>query len=373
MNHGPSLSFMLFLSFFVYPLTFLTAETKFKVKDASFYTYSLDLNLSTKDGRTFPISIKPSLELHLDVTDCVIGDFKLDFRVLTKAGDTIFYHKQDIKLTGKASFNLRVQVEKNKALCVGEAYQVHVCLSNDRDFDDDFFIFRYQSISGVVTDFDEKPPGKKAYVLFERGEYNDFVLGVETDEVGRYQTRVPQGYYHTIWAVCEDFGHDSLERYAHHVTIDADVKLNFRIHRLEIYRLTAAVTTERTLLADFTLFTVHYTLDKFLAAKEQNKALTLRDTVHDLNFYPELSEKNVRLFVDNEPVDILHIGQRFATLKPHGELTRLRPYWTIEADIPKNLSRGRHTLKVVIKVSATNQGRLIYEQGEASHHDLIIR
>src|SRR5262249_54346617 len=147
---------------------------------------------------------------------------------------------------------------------------------------------------GKVTGFGDGGVKYPAYVIFE-SDLNDFVAATPVQKDGSYEIVVPGRHYHTVWAVAEDFGNSSLERYTYNVSIDRELRFDFRIGQSEIYRLSAMETPEHTYVAEFSVFTIHTFLDRQVEQQRRlGKEFSLSKFISDSDNYPVIDRNAVQ-------------------------------------------------------------------------------
>src|SRR5262245_12773591 len=236
-----------------------TTEDPVKVK-AYIYDQDLDITFNTKDGRSFPIKIYPKAVLELEPATTVAGrTIDIELSIFDRESKKLFDAHRDEVPVKPNSFNVDFKLPQK----LRSATYAVVNLKLDKLLVKKTVELLSHRVHGQVTDFSGNPSRVKAYVIFE-ADFNDFVGGTVCNDKGHYETILPARRYHTVWAVDENYGNSTLERYAHNVEIENDTEMNFRIGQIELYRLSATVTAERTVVAEFSIFSVHYFIDKML-------------------------------------------------------------------------------------------------------------
>lgn len=329
------------------------------------YRSSLQLQLETKDGRRFPISVNPAAVVEVRRSrDAEPVSATVRLAVLDGGGESLWEGaRPDVSLTAETS------VEFPLAEPLPGARAARLWIETDggtfeRDLD-----LGFHRVHGRVTDFDGRPTEAPAYVLFESRQ-NDFVAAVACDERGYFEIEVPERRYHTVWAVDEQFGHSTLERYAHDVSVYRDLDLGLRIGEIEVYRLSATVTAERTILADFSVFSIGHFVDPLVEAQARSGGeVRLLDFIGDPGHYPPIEADTVELFLDDRPLTTWTVERRWSSMAGYGARDARRPYWTVEAALPETVSTGVHALRVVVS-SPGPDGQV--ERGEASFHGLRV-
>jgi len=332
------------------------------------YNHRLNVTLSSKDGRSMPIEIVPKVvfEVHAPTTYAKPALARMAISVHDRQDADLFVDEKDgisIKPgTTAVEFTLRGPLNT--------AAYADVKVSIDNDVVNQRVPFANCKIHGRVTTFSGEPVDAKAYVTLETG-FEKMVVGVECDDSGRYEMVVPRRQYHTIQAIDENFGKTHLERYGHNLHVDDDMKIDFRIGAIELYRLTGAVTAENTVLADFSVFSVHHFLDRMVEEQQKSgKGFSPLAFIANLDHYPPIEKGNVEMYVDGVPLDVWTIERRGSSMKKYGSDEYRRPYWLAEGGLPTPIKPGRHELKVVVTIRSEEDGRVIIEKGEASYHDL---
>lgn len=85
---------------------------------------------------------------------------------------------------------------------------------------------------------------------------------VKTDVNGYYEMLVPKAIYHHAFICDGDYGTSSLEFYGWYVPVEPpEFKLDARFDKIEIYRLSAMETPERTLMVYFIAWDIIYTTE----------------------------------------------------------------------------------------------------------------
>jgi hypothetical protein len=345
-----------------------TTEDPVKLQ-AYIYNQDLDVTLNTRDGRSFPIKIHPKAVLQLEPAPTVAGKtVDIELSVFDRENNKLFEGRWDKVPVKPNSFSVDFKFPQKLA---SATYAV-VNLILDKLVVKKTVELLSHRVSGQVTDFSGNPSRVKAYVIFE-ADFNNFVAGTVCDQKGHYEMILPARRYHTVWAVDENYGNSTLERYAHNVEIENDTEMDFRIGQIELYRLSATVTAERTIVADFSIFSVHHFIDKTLEdQKRTGKKLSPIEVVADLKYYPALDRESVQMYVDEKPVEVWTVEQRFSSLKQYGNEKLKRPYWIVEGRLQGDVGKGRHILKVVVTNRADENGQVIFEKGEASYNNLQV-
>lgn len=329
------------------------------------YAHPLEVTFTTKDGRTFPIQIEPKaiFEIH-DLT--VRRPPAWEVVLLDREGQKLFTAGPDQLVYRESPSPLRVELPLPPRL--PRAYAAELRLRGGRGERRERILFSYCRLWGRVTDFAGRPPARPAYVFCESA-MNEFVAGARCDPEGYYELFLPPRRYHTVWAADEGFGHTTLECYAYNFPLAEDREWTFRIGQLELYRLSATVTAERTVLAEFTLFSVHHFLNRLQERRAAGEALRDAEAVADLRFYPELTPQQIALYVDESPVEVWTVERRWGSLQLYGEPSGRRPYWLVEGPLPKGIPKGPHRVRVVVRVPLEEGEE---EWGEASYHCLDV-
>lgn len=334
------------------------------------YDHPLTKSFTSRDGRTFPIEIDRKVVFEIRLPDDSPAD-TVAIRATVLEGPAGRGHD-----LGRARVPVDGPVLEVAFEAPGDLQRATEAVA-EIEVDDGEGIrrrvpFHFHRVHGRVTDFSGDPPPVASFVVLE-ADQNEFVAGVETDSLGRYEMLVPAREYHTAIALNENFGDTTLERWAHHLTVEGDTRIDFRIGEVEVYRLTAAVTAESTVIADFSLFTIHHFLDPMIDRLErEGEETSMLEIVADRGFYPDLGVADVALAIDGRPVEVWTVERRGSSLKAYGGTEQTRPYWIVEGPLPDGIEKGRHRLEVVVTIESDSDGRTIVERGEASFHDLEV-
>lgn len=338
--------------------------------DGYFYDHPLEVILTTKDGRDFPIEIERRIALVIRrPAGRIASEVDVRTSVHDMAGEPLAeFTRSAIPVAGpvlEATHELAGPLE-------GAAGATVELLTGDGEVVARGRVdFTSHRLHGRVTDFAGDPRPSRSFVVVE-SDQNAFVAAVETDSLGRYEMTVPARDYHTAFALDEEFGHTTLERYAHGLRVDRDTELDFRIGEAEIYRLTAAGTAEATVIADFSLFTVHHFVDRMVERLGRDPEASMLEIVADPSFYPDLTVDDVEVLVDGRPIEVWTVERRDSSLAAYGSERHTRPYWVVEGKLPDGIAKGRHRLDVVVTVESESGGRSVVERGEASFHGLEV-
>lgn len=205
----------------------------------------------------------------------------------------------------------------------------------------------YVKVYGKITDFHDNPR-KNAYVMLVR-PYG-FPAGTaitKTDEDGFYQMRVPAATYHHAFVCDGDYGRETLEFYGWNVVVKPpEFRLNARFDKIEIYRLTAAETPERTVIVEFVPMDIAHTVSSVKRIFELKGKIDPEDACNE-ELLPKLDKNNVKVYLDDEELEILTFSQIYYLPKNLG-IECLRPAYILEAKIPMCLPPGIYNLKVVV-------------------------
>lgn len=334
------------------------------------YDHPLDVTLTTRDGRDFPIGIERKIVLAIRRPVGMAGsEVGVRARVHDSAGKPLAdLARTAIPVTGPV---LEVAYELPESLEGAAGAAVELLTGDGEVVARGYVDFAWHRLHGRVTDFAGDPRPARSFVVIE-SDQNAFVAGAETDSLGRYEMTVPARDYHTAFALDEGFGDTSLERYAHALTVEGDVELDFRIGEVEIYRLTAAATAEATVIADFSVFTIHHFVDRMVERLEQEPDAGMLEIITDPSFYPDLAVDDVEVLVDGRPIEVWTVETRASSLAAYGSDRHTRPYWVVEGKLPDGIGKGRHRLDVVVTAESESGGQAIVERGEASFHGLEV-
>jgi len=343
--------------------------TSGQFQDIHVYLYNSELRktFTTRDGRQFPIEIKPKAVVEFTSPESLTGrsiQIAADFRSssdlsLLKASRTV-NAKPKLKLEFEVAGPLPSASYAVIEFTVdGSSTSSRVELNNKR-------------LSGKVTGFGGAKSQQPAYVILE-SELNTFVAATPVSGDGSYEISVPSRRYHTIWAVDEGFGNSSLERYAYNVNLDRDLQLDFRIGQSEIYRLSGMQTAEHTYVAEFSVFTVHTFLDRQVEAQLRlGKAFNISAFIADLSNYPVIDRNAVKVLIDGQAAEVWTVERTLSSLKQYGRSDRSRPYWLVEGPVPPNVGEGNHSLTIILTTTAEQGGKSIEEHGEGSYQSFYV-
>lgn len=224
----------------------------------------------------------------------------------------------------------------------------------------------FVKVWGKVTDFHGKPC-KKAYILFVNPYgFPGGTAITRTDKNGNYSMFVPPATYHHVFICDGRYGREALEFYGWNVVVEPpELKLDARFDKIEIYRLTAAETPDRTLLIEFVPMDIAHTNKELNRIYQLKGKVTPEDASEKL--YPPLSKNNVKAYLNEEELEIRTFSKRHYLPKDFG-IQRLMPAYILEAKIPRHIPMGKYNLKIVIHKEVEN----LEEWGEAILFNLNI-
>ena len=222
-------------------------------------------------------------------------------------------------------------------------------------------------VHGRITDFSGKPL-KNAVIYLVTNPSGGFA-GALTDNKGHFELYAPKGYYNHIFACDCAYGRKKLEFYGWHLHLHKELELNIRVDKIEIYRLTVAVTPERTLLVDFTPMDVVHTVKKGTQYAEIiRKALNgehLKEGEIDM-FFPKLSRENVNIYLDDRKLRVLTFQERYHSLENYG-IKGLRRGYVLETDV-LDVKPGVYDLRIVVSAEFGE----VKEHGEAMYFGVKV-
>ena len=208
---------------------------------------------------------------------------------------------------------------------------------------------RQVRVYGRVTDFRGRP--RQAYVeLVQPYGFPGGIAITKTREDGSYEMLVPEAVYHHAFVCDGGYARTSLEFYAWYVPVEPpSLRLDARFDQVEIYRLTAAQTPERTLLIHFVVWDNVYTNRILEELYKKKGGVDVRD-VCTHNTMPSLAKDNVEIYLDRVKLEVRALTLTHYSVRDYGE-NCLAPAYLLEAKIPRGLPQGRYPLRVVIHIT----------------------
>ena len=139
--------------------------------------------------------------------------------------------------------------------------------------------------------------------------------------------------------------------------------MTLKIGPAEVYRLTASITREGTLIADFCPMSLFYSTQKPFA--DGIKEMGIKSATN-WNYYPTLAATDVQLLLDGKPLTIETISKRPSSMDRYVPNAGTRPYYTVEARLPKDGLPGTHTVTVIIRASHRDKfEKEVVERGQS--------
>lgn len=226
-------------------------------------------------------------------------------------------------------------------------------------------------VYGKVTDPVGKPKGKAYVMLVMPYGFPGGMAITKTNSNGFYEMKVPAAVYHHAYICDGEYGSKTLEFYGWQVPVKPPkLELNARFDKMEIYRLSAAESPERTLIVDFLPMDIIHTSK----ALERTYKMKGEEALNEINYeelLPPLKKKDINIFLDNRKLEILSFGRRRygSIILKEQKAKHWKPLaYILEALIPRNLPPGKYNLKMTL--CAEYDG--IKEYGESILYGLNI-
>jgi len=218
---------------------------------------------------------------------------------------------------------------------------------------------RQVRIVGKVTDFKNRP--RKAYVRITAPYgYPAGVINAKTNDNGYFEVLGPEGIYHHAFICDGQYGRETLEFYAWNFPVEhPKTMLNARFDKIEIYRLAAAITPERTLLIHFVPMDIAHTIALLRDVYVNKGKVELKD-LRGTKITTPLTKRDIEVYLDGEKLKIRTMRKTKYSLKDHG-VNYLSNAYLVEAKIPSYMLRGQYKLRLVAHTTIKN----IEEWGEA--------
>ncbi len=204
---------------------------------------------------------------------------------------------------------------------------------------------RMVRIHGKVTDFEGKP--QRAYVrIVSVYGYPVGAIDTKTDENGYFEIYGPEGVYHHVFVCDGEYARSKLEFYAWNFPVRyPETVLNPRFDKIEIYRLSAAATPERTLLIHFVPWDIAYTNVILRKIYEDRGKVTLRD-ICGLDIVTPLTKRDIEVYLDDVELEVRTMRKVEYSLKDYGVECMAKAY-LVEAKIPSFVKPGEYVLRLV--------------------------
>lgn len=190
-------------------------------------------------------------------------------------------------------------------------------------------------IHGTVTNFAGEPLAG-AEVHLKRDDFSDASRAV-TDSQGRYSMLVPAGRYLALAAV-RDYQVKNLEYWAWNVPADADVEINPRVDRIEVYALNA--WRPQGAYPSYQVYCRPMSLTKVTAAFVAAGGMEGLGKLPVLDIAPELDNGNVEATVDGERVEVLVVSR----VKEASGPNQCMCGYVIQLAMPKSKPAGKHAV-----------------------------
>ncbi len=204
---------------------------------------------------------------------------------------------------------------------------------------------RMVRIRGKVTDFEGKP--QRAYVrIVNVYGYPVGAIDTRTDENGYFEIYGPEGVYHHVFVCDGEYGRSKLEFYAWNFPVRyPETVLNPRFDKIEIYRLSAAATPERTLLIHFVPMDIAYTTTILRKIYEDKGKVSIQD-ICGLDIATPLTKRDIEVYLDDVALEIRTMRKTEYSLKDYGMKCTAKAY-LVEAKIPSFVKPGEYVLRLV--------------------------
>jgi len=220
-------------------------------------------------------------------------------------------------------------------------------------------------VYGKVTDFKGRP--KKAYIRL----VNPYGLPVGAADTktsdGYFETYAPAATYHHAFICDGNYGRSSLEFYGWYVPVEPpEFRLDARFDKIEIYRLTAAETPERTLLIHFVAWDIAYTTSILEIIYEDKGKVELKDLC-GIEILTPLKKSDVEVYLNGLKLEVRSMRKVEYSIRDYGVDCMCKAY-LLEAKIPTKVPPGIYSLRVVAHTVIDG----IEEWGEAVLYGLKI-
>ncbi len=221
-------------------------------------------------------------------------------------------------------------------------------------------------VFGRVTDFYGNP--RKAYVLLVTPYgFPGGMAITRTRDDGYYEMYVPKAVYHHAFICDGNYGRSTLEFYGWNIPVEPpEFRLDARFDKIEVYRLTASETPERTLLIEFVLWDIAHTNSILKRIYEEKGKVTVEDICKEDILTP-IKKEDVKVYLDDVELEIRTLSIREYSVKDYGVDTTTKAY-VLECKIPPTIPRGRYKLRVVVHTVING----VEEWGEAILYNVDI-
>ncbi|OYT53665.1 MAG: hypothetical protein B6U76_08235 [Desulfurococcales archaeon ex4484_217_2] len=218
---------------------------------------------------------------------------------------------------------------------------------------------RHVHVYGKVTDFQGRP--RQAYVeLVQPYGFPGGMAITKTRSDGSYEMLVPKAVYHHAFICDGGYARSSLEFYAWRVPVEnSSFRLDARFDKVEIYRLTAAETPERTLMVHFVVWDNSYTNRVLENIYREKGEVSIKDIcMHET--MPKLEKNNIEMYLGDNELEIRALNKIYYSVKDYGE-DCLSTGYVAEAKIPTSLPKGIYPLRVIVHITSNG----VEEWGES--------
>ena len=214
-------------------------------------------------------------------------------------------------------------------------------------------------VYGRVTDFHGRP--RRAYVRIVT-PYGFPIGGADTktDGDGYYEMYAPEAIYDHAFICDGGYGRETLEFYGWRVPIKLPrFKLDARFDKIEIYRLSAMTTPERTLMVHFVAWDIVYTSEILKTIYEDRKEVRIEDLC-TIEILTPLRKRDIEVYLGKHKLPITSMHKINYSIKHFGVNCMSKGY-LVEAKIPGNIPGGEYPVRVVAHTIINDIG----EWGEA--------
>ena len=214
---------------------------------------------------------------------------------------------------------------------------------------------QYSIIKGSTTDFNGR--AFPAAVVFQRRAFggNYPYIGVWSDKAGKYSITVPNGEYCAYHVEDNSYKKSSLENWSWKMCVDRDEIHNFKIGTGEVYGLSVR---EDTGGGNFLFMYFRPMILPQIRMQEYTVNLNGKNR-KVMDIQPDLEEKDLQVFIDNEKAKILSIQKIYETGR-YNEGDYIVIAYVVQIKKP-HLNRGKHTAIVEYQTTgkfvAQSQGR----------------
>lgn len=209
---------------------------------------------------------------------------------------------------------------------------------------------RYHTISGNITDFDNKP--YKAFFSVGPDEFTTPV-SVWSDEKGKYSIQLPERTYNIFYVDDHTYAISTLESWSWKMIVDRDEELNYKVGNGEVYNL--QVWASNGGYNTYNLFFRPMVLPQINGQKQFTDTLSNRP-IKVFDIAPELKKENITVKVNGKELEIIAMQKVYDCGERKNELSGM-PAYLISVKRPK-LKNGKMT------ISLEYDGKVINKNGE---------